>query len=222
MDRDAETDEKPRHEVYLDAYWIDQTEVSNGMYLMCVESGVCSEPLEKTSLTRGFYFGNLDYQNYPVINVNWYQATQYCRWAGRRLPTEAEWEKAATPIVEDALFPWGNRLDCSLVNYFQFGNKCGGDTLPVDRYADSASFYGVMSLVGNVWEWVSDWYDANYYENSPYENPMGPDEGSYTVVRGGAFNYDGKLVRITNRGLAAPANSKYNGGFRCAMDAEGE
>ncbi|NSW53611.1 MAG: SUMF1/EgtB/PvdO family nonheme iron enzyme [Anaerolineae bacterium] len=218
LDLDAENDEKPQHEVYLDAYWIDQTEVSNGMYMKCVEASVCSDPFVSTSFTRGFYFGNPDYDDYPVINVSWYQASQYCKWAGRRLPTEAEWEKAATSVVEDAKFPWGNRLDCSLANYFQLGGSCGGDTKPVDAFPGSASFYGVMGMAGNVWEWVNDWYQGDYYEFSPGENPQGPDQGAYVVVRGGAFNYEGKLLRITNRGLAAPANSKYNGGFRCAMD----
>jgi formylglycine-generating enzyme required for sulfatase activity len=218
--REAEVDEKPQHEVILDSYWIDQTEVSIGMYQKCVEEGACTAPLRIDSQSRGFYYGNEDYLNYPVINVNWYQAYEYCHWSGRRLPTEAEWEKAATSVVEGANYPWGSRLDCSLANYYQSTSGCAGDTVAVDSYPNSASYYGAMGMAGNVWEWVADWYNDSYYNDSPSVNPAGPDTGAYNVVRGGAFNYEGKLLRITNRGLGAPSNSNFNGGFRCAMDAD--
>ena len=217
--RDAGEDEKPQHEVYLDAFWIDQTEVSIELYQKCVEEGACSDPIRVDSQSRGFYYGNEDYLNYPVINVNWYQAFEYCYWAGRRLPTEAEWEKAAASVEENSNYPWGNRLDCSLANYYQSTSGCFGDTVAVDAFPKGASYYGVLGMAGNVWEWVSDWYLDDYYVNSPNESPIGPDMGAYNVVRGGAFDYEGKLLRITNRGLGAPGNSKYNGGFRCAMDA---
>ena len=217
--RDVQDDEKPQHEVYLDAFWMDQTEVSIEMYQKCVEDGVCSEPSRIDSQSRGFYYGNEEYLNYPVVNVNWYQSSEYCYWAGRRLPTEAEWEKAAASFEENSNYPWGNRLDCSLANYYQSASGCVGDTVAVDALPNGASYYGVLGAAGNVWEWVSDWYSDDYYVISPYENPMGPDIGAYNVIRGGAFDYEAKRLRITNRGLGGPGNSNFDGGFRCAMDA---
>lgn len=218
-DEDAEDDEKPRHSVFVDAFWVDQTEVTIQQYQQCVDAGVCNQPLKTSSTSRGSYYGNPDFINYPVVNVNWYQANQYCIWAGRRLPTEAEWEKAATSAQPGSLYPWGMRLDCTLANYFQGATGCNGDTMPVDQYPNGASLYGVYSMAGNVYEWVSDWYSAEFYANSTGNNPYGPDTGAYNVIRGGAFNSDNKLLRITNRGLAAPNSYKDNLGFRCVMDA---
>ncbi len=217
-DEGAEDDERPRHSVYVDDFWIDQTEVSIEQYRKCVEAGVCTEPIRGSSTSRGYYYGNDDFLNYPVVNVNWYQANQYCIWAGRRLPTEAEWEKAAQSAQQGALYPWGMRLDCSLANYFQGATGCNGDTVPVDSYPNSGSLYGALSMAGNVYEWVSDWYNAEFYANSTGNNPYGPDTGAYNVIRGGAFDSNNRLLRITNRGLAAPNSSKDNGGFRCVMD----
>jgi serine/threonine protein kinase len=219
-DEEAKDDEKPRHTVYLDAFWMDQTEVTVGQYMQCVDAGACPKPIKIDSRTRGFYFGNEPFLNHPVINVNWYQANDYCLWAGRRLPTEAEWEKAATSQQENGLYPWGSRLDCSLANYFQGPGGCKGDTNPVDEYQNGASLYGVLGLAGNVWEWVSDWYDAEYYSKSPEENPKGPNLGTYNVTRGGTFSQAPSALRITNRGLNAPNVYRDNGGFRCVMDAE--
>ncbi|MBN2047964.1 MAG: SUMF1/EgtB/PvdO family nonheme iron enzyme [Anaerolineaceae bacterium] len=218
-DTDAEADEFPQHPVYLDAFWIDQTEVTNGMYQKCVEDGVCTPPNSNDSQSRSFYFGNEYYQHYPVVNVNWYQATTYCKWAGKRLPTEAEWEKAASSGGKGK-YPWGSRVDCQNANYFQNGSSCMGDTSVVDAYPEAASLYGALSMGGNVWEWVADWYSDQYYAESPEQNPQGPDQGNYAVTRGGAFNYDARYLRTTNRGVAIPVNSNYNGGFRCVLDAE--
>jgi serine/threonine protein kinase len=217
-DEMAEDDELPRHSVYIDAFWMDETEVSNQQYQQCVEAGICTEPMKTSSASRGFYYGNQDFLNYPVINVNWYQANQYCIWAGRRLPTEAEWEKAATSAQAGGLYPWGNRLDCSVANYFQGASGCNGDTMPVDQYPNGASLFGILSMAGNVNEWVSDWYSAEFYADSTGNNPYGPDTGAYNVIRGGAFNADNRLLRITNRGLMAPNSYKDNLGFRCVMD----
>ena len=215
----AEDDERPRHSVYVDAFWMDKNEVTIQQYVQCVESGVCTEPMKTSSTSRGYYYGNEDFLNYPVVNVNWYQANQYCIWAGRRLPTEAEWEKAASSAVAGGLYPWGNRLDCSVANYFQGASGCHGDTMPVDTYPNGASMFGILSLAGNVNEWVSDWYSAEFYLNSTGNNPYGPDTGAYNVIRGGAYNTDNRLLRITNRGLNAPNSYKDNLGFRCVMDA---
>ena len=219
-DEEAKDDERPRHTVYLDAYWIDQTEVTVGQYIQCVDAGACTKPIKVDSRTRGFYFGNDLFLNNPVINVSWYQANEYCLWAGRRLPTEAEWEKAATSQQQNGLYPWGSRMDCSLANYHQGPGGCKGDTSPVSDYPNGASLYGVLGLAGNVWEWVSDWYDAEYYGKSPEENPTGPNLGSYNVTRGGTFSNAPTSLRITNRGLNAPNVYKDNGGFRCVMGAE--
>lgn len=219
-DAGAEADEFPTHEVFLDAYWMDKTEITNKMYGECVAAGICQAPNKSSSYTRSTYFGNPDYDDYPVVHVSWYMAYQYCEWAGRRLPSEAEWEKAAGSSVAFGRYPWGNQLDCSLANYYNVSGGCGADTVAVDAFPDSASRYGVLGLAGNVWEWVFDWYQADYYEVSPLDEPFGPEEGAYKTTRGGSFNYEGNLLRTTNRGLGAPGNSNYNGGFRCVQDAE--
>ncbi|HPL80999.1 MAG TPA: bifunctional serine/threonine-protein kinase/formylglycine-generating enzyme family protein, partial [Anaerolineaceae bacterium] len=144
--------EKPAREVYLDAYWIDKYEVSNAQYKICVEAGECNEP---QSTDR---YNNSNYANHPVVNVDWHQASAYCEWAGGRLPTEAEWEKAARGPNGNK-YPWGNDSpSCSLVNY----GGCIDDTTVVGSYPAGASYYGAMDMAGNVWEWVNDWWSGRY------------------------------------------------------------
>ena len=148
-------------------------------------------------------------------------AENYCAWADRRLPTEAEWEKAATWDEETqtkVLFPWGPDMDCSLANFrdSDFG-ECVGDTMPVGSYKNSANAYGIYDMVGNVWEFVTDWYDENYYANSPYENPKGPDSGTIKGIRGGSFINGVDIVSPTHRGQTIPGLAPFSAGIRCVL-----
>ena len=212
-----EKNEEPIHKVFLDSYWIDQTEVTNAQYQMCVELDGCSVPKNTSSATQEFYYGNLTFADYPVINVDWNQASDFCRWAGRRLPTEAEWEKAARG-VDKRIYPWGN--DSPNVNLLNF-QRSNGDTNKVGSYPDGASPYGVLDMSGNVYEWVSDWYAIYYYSDSPYQNPQGPLTGTSHLFRGGSwYSYDPNFFRAAYRN--GRYSSDYFGpltGFRCAMEA---
>ncbi|HSO13080.1 MAG TPA: formylglycine-generating enzyme family protein [Anaerolineales bacterium] len=215
-------DEQPIHTVYLDAFWIDQTEVTVHMYSMCVEAGVCVEPENISSFTRLSYYGNSEFDNYPVIYVSWNMAKSYCEWVGRRLPTEAEWEKAARG-TDGRTYPWGEKINCSLANYWDGSDRCGNDTTKVGSYLGGASIYGALDMAGNVWEYVNDWYSETYYFNSPTSNPLGPESGQYRVVRGGSwFDWD-DVVRSTFRSWVTPVGGDYsatdNQGFRCAISA---
>ncbi len=216
-------DEKPVHTVYLDAFWIDQTEVTNSRYAKCVATGRCGLPFTSSSYTRESYYGNVEFDDYPVINVNWYNADLYCEWAGRRLPTEAEWEKAAGwDDVKQRMYvyPWGNSINCTLAN---FGNSkddgCIGDTTKVGSYLDGSSPFGGLDMAGNVLEWVNDWFDEYYYSISPSSNPLGPDSGQYRVYRGGSWDYQSSGLRVSWRGFWDPSSAWSNDGIRCAMSA---
>ena len=210
----GDDNEKPVHVVSLDAFWIDQTEITNGMYARCVNDSECDVPGSKESLTRTNYYGEAKYNNYPVIFVDWNMAKTYCEWAGRRLPTEAEWEKAARG-AEAFIYPWGNAMaDKDLLNF----NDFVGDTTEVGIYPNGASPYGALDMAGNVWEWVNDWFAPDYYRNSPESNPPGPSTGRTHVLRGGSWNLNDDLVRSTYRGTH-PSEPNLGIGFRCAMDA---
>ena len=213
-------DEMPMHTVELDAYWIDQVEVTNAMYARCVADGACGEQTRTGSATRGSYYGNPDYDDFPVIYISWDEADTYCEWAGRRLPSEAQWEKAAgwdEDAQEQRLYPWGEEVDNTYANY----NYNVSDTTEVGSYKKGMSFYGTYDMAGNVWEWVNDWYDEGYYIHSPVLNPWGPTRSTgYRVVRGGSWSENWTPIRAAERLRASPTYQTYYIGFRCAMDAE--
>ncbi len=201
-DEDAWDDEKPEHLVYLDAFWIYQTEVTNRQYNLCVNAGACDYSREPDN-------------DHPVTNVFRQDGRQYCQWAGGRLPTEAEWEKAARG-TDRRRYPWGDdQPTCNLANF----SECLGGTAPVGSYPLGTSPYGALDMAGNVWEWVYDGYDPDYYSLSPYENPTGPSGGGYdATMRGGSWQDPARNLRVTARfsteGLYDPIILE-SYGFRC-------
>lgn len=231
---DGKDDEKPAHTVYLDAYYIDKYEVTNAAYKVCVDAGVCQPPkltIHSGASDNSVYYGNSKFDNYPVIFMDWFSANAYCEWREASLPTEAQWEKAARG-TDERLYPWGDEISCDKANYsvtYRYG--CSRDTSEVGSYPRGVSPYGVYDLVGNVSEWVADWYSATYYQISPQSNPQGPDSGQYRVLRGGWwFDYYHEHFISTSRNKAEPnysgeyfsriVGSGYEAiGFRCAKDA---
>jgi eukaryotic-like serine/threonine-protein kinase len=214
-------DQQPPHSVSLDPYWIDSTEVTNSMYDLCVHAAACQPPSKFSSQTRTNYFNNRQYADFPVVYVSWAQARNYCEWAEARLPTEAEWEKAARG-TDERIFPWGNfPPTCQLLNYWPVagGGGCVGDTTAVGSYPSGASPYGAMDMAGNVWEWISDWYSDTYYLSSPPSNPTGPATGLKRVMRSGSWGYNEIHAIASYRDLYDPAVPGVSIGFRCSRSA---
>jgi formylglycine-generating enzyme required for sulfatase activity len=219
-------DERPAHTVALDGFWIDKTEVTNGHYQSCVEAGRCTPPEQSGSFTRDTYYGESDYDDYPVVWVTWQQASDYCAWAGGRLPTEAEWEYAARG-PESRVFPWGDGFDGTRLNYCDTNCVWGqtdetvddghADTAPVGSYPKGASWCRALDLAGNVREWVADWFGE--YPLGRHLNPTGPPVGESHIPRGGSWLDRPDNLRGANRGGLSPDYTRHKVGFRCAMDA---
>ncbi len=170
-DSNWNTNEQPIHTVYLDAFWIDKTEVTNEQYALCVADGACQEAHSSASATRVSYYGNPEFRDYPAVYIDWSMAKAYCAWAGRRLPSEAEWEKAARG-TDERLYPWGDEIDNTLANYGGSRRK-NSDTTAVGSYLNGASPYGALDMAGNVQEWVADIYDFTYYSKFTSCQPIG-------------------------------------------------
>ena len=229
FDEDAEPDEMPMRTVTLDAYWIDRTEVTNTMFAEFLtqvdnqtEGGApwleASSPDARMYVEGPRWVVEEGYDDKPVAEVTWFGAQAYCEWAGRSLPTEAQWEKAARG-TEGLIYPWGNtKPNCSLANYFTGSQACAEGLADVGTYNGGASPYGVFDMAGNVWEWVADWYKDNYYKNAPAENPTGPDAGSTKVFRGGSFESGPRTLRTSERNTDSPGVARYRIGFRCVLN----
>jgi formylglycine-generating enzyme required for sulfatase activity len=213
-------DERPVHTVILYPFYIDEYEVTNAQYKACMYAGVCQPPKDFSSHTRSRYFYNSEFEDYPVLYVDWNMAKTYCEWRGARLPTEAEWEKAARG-TDGRTYPWGETLDCEHANYGQdISADCVGDTTPVGNYESGQSVYGLYDMAGNVNEWVADWYRYDYYKTlgNGFFNPKGPERGDVRVLRGGSWSFSTGDVRSANRNGFDQVTADDSIGFRCAKD----
>mgnify|MGYP002346478890 FL=1 len=218
MGRDSQTPEdfSPEHTVTLAAFWIQQAEVTNQQYAACVAAGACTTPTKQEDVP--YWYTNVTKANYPVVGVTYVQAQEYCDYIEGRLPTEAEWEKAARGI-EGATYPWGEDApDCSLLNF----DDCLDPSEPenVRSYNNGASEFELMDMSGNVFEWVNDWYADDYYATSPAVNPVGPIDGTKKVLRGGGYASSAEDVDPTMRFKADPFTYSEDRGFRCVLKGD--
>lgn len=225
-DTQATPDEKPQHKVHLDPYLIGKYEVTNAQYHAFVKATGHRLPENCCDPRYNIWKGDVvipGVEELPVINVSWDDAVAFCQWVGGRLPTEAEWEKAARG-TDGRLYPWGNEAPS--------GNRANYSFDPVsiwegpaslakkDQYTFGKSPYGTFEMAGNVWEWVQDWYDPDYYKNSPAKNPKGPEKGDARVIRGASWRNTADMLRASNRNKHAPTERRVYIGFRCAKDAK--
>lgn len=220
-------DESPSRVIYVDSFYIDKYEVSNALYHACEDAGGCVPPVQVNSNSRTKYYRDSQFDDYPIVYVDWNMANAYCQWRGGYLPTEIQWEKAARGTNGNT-YPWGNDFLEGVVNFcdkhcdspaasknFDDGYK---DTAPVDEYPLGSSFYDVFNMAGNVWEWVSDWYQV-YPGGDPIGSPYYEPAQTYRVIRGGGWDSSIDLIRTTNRDPRRPTDADASIGFRCARDA---
>ena len=205
----GDSDEQPAHKVYVETFSMDKYEVTVGQYAAFLQAKGIDPPSDWKTMNQSAH------QKRPVANVDWADAFAFCKWAGKRLPTEAEWEKAARG-TDDRLYPWGNEAPTPLhANFGKSDWNNHGVLAPIGTFEAGKSPYGMYDMAGNVWEWVNDWYDYNYYKASPSQNPAGPSSGGTKVIRGGAWNSNPRAMRSANRSLISPTDQGLNG-FRCA------
>ncbi len=215
---------QPVHNVNLSAFWIDRNDVTVDAYAACVTAGGCT-PIASYSGDPACNFAAPPTGDNPVKCADWHQGLAYCTWAGKRYPTEAEWEKAARS-TDARTYPWGEVTPtCDYAVVFDLnvgGPGCGlSSTWPVGSKPAGQSPYGALDMAGNVWQWVNDWYDPSYYSVSPATDPSGPATGSRRVLRGGSFRTFNDIgVGSSVRGDADPSARASTYGFRCARDAE--
>ena len=241
----ANANEKPQHTVYLDAFWIDQTEVTVAQFRAFAQASGYQTTAEKQGWAYAWVENAKEWQkvngadwqhpfgpgsnaedNQAVVQVSWFDAVAYCEWVGGSLPTEAQWEKAARG-TDGRVYPWGNLFDGTWLNYCD--SRCeSGDhafddgyryTAPVGSYPAGVSPYGALDMAGNVWEWTADRYDEGYYADSPAQNPGGPESGQYCVLRGGSWNHDQSGMRTAYRLEGSPIDRVDNFGYRCTLQA---
>jgi len=240
---DYPLDEQPKHKVYLDAYYIDRYEISNANFVKFLNSIKPDEGINKTRwqwvvirndletdqrtewfpteiiYINGHYEVLKGFENYPVISVSWFAADAYCKWAGERLPTEAEWERAARGGLKGRDFPWGNQLptlDSGIAfNKRWVDNSLPAPTVPVNTYPYNK--FGIYGMAGNAAEWILDWYSPVYYQSSPRKNPMGPSSGTRKVVRGGSWASPMMGIRVAVRYSYPPSALPAMVGFRCVL-----
>ena len=227
-------EELPLHTVFLDEYAIYKYEVTNAQYAAFMNAGPgnnCGEHdcLDVESegahirLQNQMYVVDPGYENHPIVGVSWYGAHAYCSQNEQRLPTEAEWEKAARGDNDTRRYPWGNSdADCTKTNMRRddLTTFCVGETMPVGSYPTGVSPYGVMDMAGNAHEWVNDWYSGSYYNESPYANPQGPEGGLYKIAKGGSWWFHSPYVRIPSRYELPAGATHYDRGFRCVADVD--
>ena len=234
----------PKHEVYLDAFWIDIFLITNKHYMQFVKETSHNDPISYKSLKKNISglpasqntslpiigLQTLIKPNHPVVGVSWYDAIAFCKWRSEKekqsfkLPTEAQWEKAARGGLAGAKYPWGNNWDAKRCNTFErvemypFNLRADKATTPVNKYPVNA--YGLYDMYGNVEQWCRDWYNKNYYKNSPKKNPDGPSNGEKKVVRGIEYESYGQSYRIEGRGCDKPNDVTLTRGFRCVREID--
>lgn len=213
-------DENPCHAVHLNAYWIDCYEVTNRHYRRFIEETGHPAPFVDAEWAKPYNWINNSYPpgmaDYPVVLVSWEDAAAYASWAGKRLPTEAEWEKAARGGLVKKQYSCGDVIDEYKANYYT-SIFASNKLKPVGSFP--ANPYGLYDISGNVWEWCSDWYQNTYYRNSPAADPRGPEEGIYRVFRGGSWINRAEHLRCSERARNVPTHRSHVVGFRCARSA---
>jgi formylglycine-generating enzyme required for sulfatase activity len=217
---DAKTDEAPARKVYLDAFYIDRHEVTNAQYQKFILATGHPPPRVEQDWAAEHNWQGTSFPeakaDHPVVLVSWNDAHHYARWCGKRLPTEAEWEKAARGGLSGMQYPLGNRIEFDHASYDK-------GYLRSKKICKAGSFkpnnFGLYDMSGNVWEWCNDWYADTYYKDAPYSNPPGPGEGIYHVFRGGSWISQEPFLRCAQRGKNVPDYKSHTVGFRCALSA---